>query len=138
MVFFSEEWVDQYRGEIPYSKYDAQFEISDENGLRIHLISDSYQILLDFGFVYGINILDEGVQLNYLPNCNMNADIMPHTGLLSTLYMVRNGRYLQYIKYCLGQELFDSLNLQQFNVVTQNYNVMIVCQEKPNITIENM
>ena len=137
MKFINEEWIDQFVGEIPFAKYVAQFEISDESGLLVRLKSDTYQVLLDFGFVYGINILDEGVQLNDPPNCNSDDDIMPPSNFASILYLVRNGRYLQYVKRCMGDLLFDSLQLQQFNVVTQNYNVMIVCHDNPIISIEN-
>ena len=133
----NEEWIDQYEKKIPCSRYVAQFEASDENGLRIRLESDSYQISLDFGFVYGINLLDEGVQLNNLPSCNMAADILPHNSFSSTLYLVRNGRYSQYIRSCMGEELFDSLKLQQFNIVTQNYNAMIVCKDNPIIAVNH-
>ena len=136
MKFMNEEWIDQYAGEIPFYRYAAQFEISDEKGLLVRLKSDTCHVLLDFGFVYGINILDEGVQLNDFPNCNLNDDIIPHSKFSSILYLVRNGRYWHYIKHCMGEDLFNFLHLQQFNIVTQNYNVMIICHDEPVISIE--
>ncbi len=135
MEFVPEEWVDQFANKIPSGNYSIQLELSDENGLLVHLYSKSFHVLLDFGLVRGVNVLEEGVQLNYLPNCRCDEDILPQSGFQSVVYLIRNGRYAQYIKLYMGEVLFEALRLTQFNVVTQNHVVMIVSPDEPIITI---
>jgi hypothetical protein len=128
-----ENWIDHFSGILPHGRYSMHLELSDEKGLIVHLQSDQCSILLDFGVIYGINVLEEGVQLNDLPNCTYEMDSLPHSSYESVIYLIQNGRYEQYIKLCMGNELFDFLQLHQINVVAQNYVAMIVCNGVPKI-----
>ncbi len=131
-----EEWIDHFENKIPVQNYTIKLKFGEENGLVIRLYGEQYEVIIDFGVVEAINVLDEGVQLNDPWDCS--SDRMPDNGFASTIYMIKNGRYLRYIEACLGSDLSSTLYLKQYNIVALNYVVMVVGRYDPIITVSQI
>ena len=65
----------------------------------------------------------------------MNQAELQRAGFPDTLYLVENGAYAAYIKTCMSSVLYNTMNLQQYNLVTLNYVVEIICSAEPIITV---
>ncbi|MBQ7230561.1 MAG: hypothetical protein IJX04_06650 [Oscillospiraceae bacterium] len=108
----------------------------EEKGLVIHLYGQHSHVTLDFGIAQAVNILDEGVQLAPPPGvCFQNQKELHQSGFPDTLYHVENGAYAAYIQACMSHELYEAMDLRQFNLVTLNYVVEIICFDEPTITV---
>jgi hypothetical protein len=136
---FKEEWIDQFYDKVPQDKYTLQIEAGEEHGLCITLFGAKHQTSLDFGVVCAFTVIDEGMQLNALPDCTYDDSFLQakDTEFSSVLYLVKNGHFARYVQACMGTELFNFYGLQQYNLVTQNYVVEIVCHDAPEITIDS-
>lgn len=130
-----EEWVDRFVGLIPFDYYTMHLQTGEENGLIILLEGEHSNVNIDFGIAHAINVLDEGVQLNDPPGFSTCNDLVPETTFPSTIYLIKNGRYAHFIELCMGKVLFETLHLRQYNIVTQNYVVMVIAQDDPLITV---
>ena len=134
----NEFWHDCFRGRIPKENYDMKLVQGEQQGLVIHLYGPHHSVTLDFGIVQAINILDEGVQLHDPPGVTFVKQADLHrSGFPDTLYQVENGAYAAYLKACMGTDLYEAMNLRQFNLVTLNYVVEIICAAEPIITVTN-
>ena len=130
----TETWHDQFAGLIPKEDYSMHLEQGERQGLRILLDGKTHQITLDFGNVQGVNIVDEGVQLN--GPIITNHKQLQEANFGSTIYLVENGTYEAYIKNHLSPELYNLFTLRQYCVVTCNYVVEIVTSFSPEINIK--
>jgi hypothetical protein len=111
----------------------------EQQGLVIHLYGLFHHVILDFGNVQAVNILDEGVQLHDLPGVTfVNQSELHRAGFPDTLYQVENGAYAAYVKACMGTNLYEAMNLRQYTLVALNYVVEIICDAKPTITVTNI
>ena len=132
----NEIWHSPFRGVIPKDDYEMRLIQGEEQGLVIHLYGQHCHVTLDFGIAQAVNILDEGVQLAPPPGvCFQNQQELHQAGFPDTLYHVENGAYAAYIQACMTRELYEAMKLQQFNLVTRNYVVEIICIGEPAITV---
>ena len=135
----NEFWQDYFRGQIPKENYEMHLLQGEQQGLVIHLYGSAHHVTLNFGIVQAINILDEGIQLHDPPGVTfVNQAEIHRSGFPDTLYRVENGAYAAYLKSCMGTDLYEAMNLRQFNLVTLNYVVEIICATEPTITVTNI
>ena len=131
-----EIWHDSFQGMIPKEPYTLHLNQIDENCLVIRLEGLRYNVTLDFGIAPAVNILDEGVLLVNLPGVEYpNAAELRRTGYPSTLYAIENGLYATLIRTQMTEEIYEALQLRQYNLVTLNYVVEIICSDEPVITV---
>ena len=137
----NEVWHSPFRGMIPKDKYEMQLIQGEEKGFLEMGVSPLQTpdvptyVTLDFGIAQAVNILDEGVQLAPPPGvCFQNQKELHQSGFPDTLYHVENGAYAAYIQACMSHELYEAMDLRQFNLVTLNYVVEIICFDEPTIT----
>ena len=132
----NEIWHSPFLDLIPKDKYEMQLIQGEEQCLVIHLHGQHSHVTLDFGIAQAVNILDEGVQLAPSPGvCFQNQQELHRSGFPDTLYHVENGAYAAYIQVCMTRELYEAMKLRQFNLVTRNYVVEIICIGEPAITV---
>ena len=135
----NEIWHDSFHGQIPKEAYEMQLLQGEAQGLLIHLYGPHHTVTLDFGIIQAINILDEGVQLNDPTGVTfVNQTELHRAGFPDTLYQVENGAYAAYLKSCMGTDLYEATNLRQYNLVTRNHVVEIICAAEPIITVTNI
>ena len=135
----NEFWQDCFRGQIPKENYEIQLLQGEPQGLVLKLYGSLHHVTLDFGNVQAINILDEGVQLNDPTGVTfVNQTELHRAGFPDTLYQVENGAYAAYLKACMSADLYEAMNLRQYNLVTHNHVVEIICAAEPIITVTNI
>ena len=135
----NEFWQGCFRGRIPKENYDMKLLQGEQQGLVIHLYGPHRSVTLDFGIVQAINILDEGIQLHDPPGVTfVNQAELHRSGFPDTLYQVENGAYAAYLKSCMSTDLYEAMNLRQYNLVTRNHVVEIICAAEPIITVTNI
>jgi hypothetical protein len=61
-----EKWEKVFEGEIPHEKYEMLLQNGEEKGLVINLLSEKYNVIIKFGVVSAIRILDEGILIDRL------------------------------------------------------------------------
>ncbi len=104
MKRIQEEWIDAYANIIPSEAYTVQLESGEENGLVICLDGKKHQVRIDFGVTTAIQMLDEGVELNLPDGFELSDSFLSirRQGFSSTLYLVQNSIFGQYIKCIMG------------------------------------
>lgn len=132
-----ERWIDQFHDEIPFDIYTTKLLFGEEHGLYVELSGRHWYIMVDFGIVRTFQVLDEGTQLNNPPGYIDDPQFMKFrdAGFPSTIYLIKNGWFEDYIRTCIGAELFQAFHLRQYNLVTLNYVMMIIASERPVISV---
>ena len=132
----NEIWHDTFHGMIPKEQYALYLNHSDEGGLVIRLEGLRYCVTLDFGITHAVNVLDEGVLLVDLPGVESpNEAQLRQNGYPSTLYLIENGLYTTLIQTRMTEEIYEAFRLRQYNLVTANYLVEIICSMEPVVTV---
>ena len=135
----NEFWQDSFHGQIPKEAYEMQLLHGEQQALLIQLYGSTHHVTLNFGIVQALNILDEGVLLNDPPGVTfVNQAELHRSGFPDTLYLVENGTYAAYINACMSTDLYETMNLRQYNLVTRNYVVEIISAAEPIITVTNI
>ncbi len=135
----NEFWRNSFHGQIPKENYEMQLLQGGQQGLLFHLYGSAHHVTLDFGIAQAVNILDESVQLDDPPGVTfVNQAELHRAGFPNTLYLVENGAYAAYIKACMSTDLYEAMNLRQYNLVTHNYVVEIICTAEPIITVTHI
>lgn len=140
MRYLQEKWIDAFQNEIPKQQYIARVENGEERGLNIILNGKEFNTLIDFGIVAGVEMLDEGVEINPQGNIESENEFnrIKRTGFNSTIYLVRNSNLGIYIRKSMGSELFKLLKYQEYCIVTLNYVIYVVSNHEPEITVEKI
>ena len=91
---------------------------------------------IDFGVVAGVQMLDEGVELNLSDDDESDDEFIRirSKGFFNTIYQVRNSHFGLYIRKLMGDELFDLLNYQEYCIITLNYVIYVISKYEPKIT----
>ena len=128
-----EIWKEVFKNKIPKDQYEVLLESGEKTGLIINLSSKSYKILIDFGIILGVRVLDEGIILNDSSNFEQVQSLKKH-GFDNIIYEVINGEFQGFIKQ-IGGNLCDYLELKHYIIITINYVIEIVTQWKPDIEV---
>lgn len=138
MMELQEEWIDTYANIIPFESYTVQLENGEENGLEIRLSGKKHQVRIDFGITAAIQMLDEGIELNLPDGFELSDSFLSirRQGFPSTLYLVENSIFGQYIKCTMGEELYNLSGYHEYCMVTMNYSIYIVSRYEPEIIVE--
>ena len=136
MNYLKEKWIDSFQNKIPKQQYIAKVENGEERGLNIILEGEEFNALIDFGVAAGVQMLDEGVELNLSDDDESDDEFIRirSKGFFNTIYQVRNSHFGSYIRKLMGDELFDLLNYQEYCVVTLNYVIYVISKYEPKIT----
>lgn len=127
------KWMDTFQGIIPRNDYTVQLSAGEETGLVVTLKSETTAVIVSFGNVQAYQMLDEGTLLQGSDAeqfAAIRAENFP-----STIYEIENGDFGRYIEVQMGQDLFCSLQLRQYNIVTYNYVISVVSPWLPEITV---
>ena len=56
-----EKWQEVFSGKIPKAVYQIQLINGEQNGLTIELLSNQARVMINFGIVQAVRMLDEGI-----------------------------------------------------------------------------
>ena len=131
-----EKWKEVFVGKIPKGVYQMQMVNGEKQGLIIELSNDNVCVIIKFGMVQAVRMLDEGIVQG---NLYSDSEIKKYkqNNFQNTIYEVQEGEFGKQINKFSGG-YGDILNLKHYIIITHNYNVDIVAEWEPTIDIVKM
>ena len=128
-----EKWKEVFVGKIPKGIYQTQITNGEEKGLNISLRNEVYDISIYFGYVQAVRILDEGIVQEQLYS---EQELMEYRkdNFSNIIYKVDDGEFEKQVQKISG-DLWDTLNLKHYILITSNFNIDILTEWKPEIEI---
>lgn len=108
--------------------------ISENDGLQIELSNSEKKLKIVFGNAQAIRFLDEGLVQNFLYD-NITIDGNDNTSFDSIMYEITNGEFNNFIDK-ISYGMSKELAMKHYIIITQNYNIEILTQWKPDIICE--
>lgn len=130
-----QKWIAVAPTEIPEGKYSLDLSAGEENGLKIKLEDFSKSINLNFGVVFAVKFLDEGVLLNTNSYFGEAFEICRKNSFKEVLYEVEGAPFKEEIIDSAAGSL-ETDKIKHYLIITMNYVVEIVTQWEPTINIE--
>ena len=131
-----EIWKEVFVGTIPKAAYQVQLINGEKQGLTIELLSSQTCVMINFGMVQAVRMLDEGiVQSNLYPENEIQK--YKDNDFQNIIYEVQDGEFSEQINQ-ISDGYGEVLNLKHYVVITQNYNIDIVTEWAPTIEISKM
>lgn len=128
-----EKWIEICKGLIPIGQYTVEMENGEGNGLVIKLENKNNLVVIDFGAISAVRMLDEGIILQGLFD---DSELKKYkvNGFANTIYKIENGDFGNSIKKMSG-DMYDALKLGHYLVITLNYVIEIISSWEPEIDI---
>ncbi len=130
-----ERWKEVFVGKIPKAVYQLQLINGEEQGLIIELSSSHTCVIIKFGIVQAVRMLDEGIVQSDL-YCDNEIQKYKDNDFQNAIYEVQDGKFAKQINN-ISAGYGEVLNLKHYVVITQNYNIDIVTEWEPIIEIKN-
>lgn len=128
-----EKWKEVFVGMIPQEKYETAISNSENKGLVIELRSNINKVVLNFGAVQAIRILDEGIVQKELYS-DIQVERFKGEGFKNVIYEVVDGEFSKQIEN-IADGYWEVLDAKHFIVITQNYNIDIITEWDPEIKV---
>ena len=128
-----ESWKEVFIGKIPKAIYQLHMINGEEQGLEIELSSANARVLIKFGIVQAVRMLDEGIVQGELYS---DAAIKRYKddNFSNVIYEVQQGEFAGQISEISGG-YGETLGLKHYVMITQNYNIDIVTEWEPVIEV---
>lgn len=128
-----EIWKEVFVGAIPKAAYQVQLINGEKQGLTIELLSSQTCVMINFGMVQAVRMLDEGiVQSNLYPENEIRK--YKDNDFQNIIYEVQDGEFSEQINQ-ISDGYGEALNLKHYVVITQNYNIDVIAEWEPTIEI---
>ena len=131
-----EKWKEVFIGTIPKAVYQVQLINGEKQGLTIKLLSNQTCVMINFGMVQAVRMLDEGIVQSNLYSENEIRKYKDND-FQNIIYEVQDGKFLEQINQ-ISDGYGEALNLKHYVVITQNYNIDIATEWEPTIEILKM
>ena len=119
------------------TKYgQVQLINGEKQGLTIKLSSSQTCVMINFGMVQAVRMLDEGIVQSNLYSENEIRKYKDND-FQNIIYEVQDGEFSEQINQ-ISDGYGEALNLKHYVVITQNYNIDIVTEWEPTIEISKM
>lgn len=128
-----EKWKEVFADKIPKGIYQTQIINGEKQGLVIELLNEHFCVVLKFGIVLAVRMLDEGIVQSDLYSDNEVEKYKNHN-FENIIYEIQGGEFQKQINK-ISDGYGESLNLKHYIVITQNYNIDIVTEWEPVIDI---
>ena len=128
-----ENWNEIFAGIIPQDNYQTQITNGEDKGLVLELKSNNNHVVLNFGVVQAIRMLDEGIVQKELYSYN-ELEKFKKDGFKNVVYEVTGGEFAKQIQN-ISDGYLETLNAKHYVVITQNYNIDIITEWEPEINI---
>lgn len=128
-----EKWNEVFVGIIPHEKYQAEITAGENKGLIIELKSKNNCVVLNFGVVQAIRILDEGIVQKELYS-DTQVENFKEDGFKNVIYEVVDGEFSKQIEN-IADGYWETLDAKHYIIITQNYNIDIITEWEPEVKI---
>lgn len=130
-----ERWKEVFVGKIPKAVYQLQLINGEEQGLIIELSSSHTCVIIKFGIIQAMRMLDEGIVQSDI-YCDNEIQKYKDNNFQNVIYEVQDGEFEKQINN-IADGYGEVLNLKHYVVITQTYNIDIVTEWEPIIEIKN-
>lgn len=131
-----EKWTEILDGIIPLDNYQTNLMNGEDNGLIIELNGNKHKVVINFGVVKAVRMLDEGIVQNNLYSEN-EVERLKKSGFQNVIYEITDGEFEKQIEN-ISEGLWDTFDAKHYIVITQNYNIDIITECKPEILIQKV
>jgi len=131
-----ERWKEVFNGMIPQDVYQVIAINGEEKGLILKLKSHYHCIILSFGMIQAIRMLDEGIVQTELYD-NEEIARLRKSDFRNVIYEVQGGQFEKEMKKIAGG-YWDALEIKHYVVITQNFNIDILTEWEPEIKFEDI
>lgn len=128
-----ETWKEVFVGSIPQENYQTQITNGEDKGLVLELKSNNSHIVLNFGMVQAVRMLDEGIVQKELYS-DSEVKKFKKDGFKNIIYEVAGGEFAKQIQN-IADGYWGNLDAKHYVVITQNYNIDIITEWEPEINI---
>lgn len=128
-----EKWKEVFVGIIPQESYQTQITNGEDKGLVIELRSNNNNIILNFGVVQAVRMLDEGIVQKELYSEN-EVEKFKKDGFKNIIYEVIDGEFSKQIEI-VADGYWETLETKHYIIITENYNIDIITEWEPEINI---
>lgn len=128
-----ENWHEVFIGQIPKELYQMQLINGEKQGLTIELSSARVCVIIKFGVVQAVRMLDEGIVQRDLYS-DSEIKRYKEDGFSNVIYEVQEGEFGKQINQ-IADGYGKYLNLRHYVVITQNYNVDIITGWEPTVEV---
>lgn len=128
-----EKWKEVFVGIIPQGNYQTQITNGEDKGLVIELRSNNNNIVLNFGVVQAVRMLDEGIVQKELYS-DSEVEHFKKDGFKNVIYEVVDGEFSKQIEN-IADGYWEILDMRHYVVITQNYNIDIITEWEPKIEV---
>lgn len=131
---YMEKWIEVCKGRIPNDIYVVRLENGEENGLLIKLEGNKYEVLLSFGIIPAMRMIEEGTLLmEGVSGEEMDKYSVDH--FPNVIYQIEDGEFGGQVEKMYGQ-LYKILKLNHYIIITLNYVIEIISDEVPTIEVK--
>ena len=123
-------------GTIPNAVYQVQLINGENLGLTIELSISQICVMINFGMVQAVRMLDEGIVQSNLYSEN-EIQKYKDNDFQNIIYEIQDGEFAEQINQ-ISDGYGEVLNLKHYVVITQNYNIDIVTEWEPTIEISKI
>lgn len=131
-----EKWKEIFPGVIPNGEYTVSMLNGEETGLVIELKNNDNLVVIKFGNVCAFRVLDEGIVQGDVYSDEAIHEIKKRE-FDNIIYKVKGGKFNSYINK-ISSGYSEILDLNHYVVITLNYNIDIVSQWEPEISVKNL
>lgn len=128
-----ENWKETFAGMIPKGNYQIRISHGEEKGLVLELEDSVNHIVINFGIVKAMRILDEGIVQTELYSDNA-IDMFKKDGFKNVIYEVSGGEFSNQIQN-IADGLWEIMDVKHYVIITQNYNIDIITEWEPEINV---
>lgn len=128
-----EKWQEVFIGKIPKAVYQIQLLNGEKQGLIIELSGNQIRVMIKFGMVQAVRMLDEGIVQSNLYSDN-EIKKYKDNNFQNVIYEVQEGQFGKQVNE-ISNGYGEVLNLKHYVVINQNYNIDIVTEWEPTIEI---
>lgn len=128
-----EIWKEVFVGIIPQGNYQTEITNGEDKGLVLKLKNHCHHVVLNFGMVQAVRMLDEGIVQKELYS-DSEVEKFRRDGFKNVIYEVAGGEFANQIQN-IADGYWEALNVKHYVVITQNYNIDIITEWEPEINM---
>lgn len=128
-----EKWKKVFAGVIPQGNYQTLITNGEDEGLTLELKSSKSHVVLNFGAVLAVRMLDEGIVQKELYS-DSEIEKFKKDGFKNVIYEVKGGEFARQIQI-ISDGYLENSRMKHFVIITQNYNIDIIIEWEPEINI---
>lgn len=128
-----EKWKEAFAGMIPHGNYQTRLTYGEEKGLVLALENDINYVVLNFGAVRAIRILDEGIVQKEL-YADSAIEGFKKGGFQNVIYEAAGGEFSSHVQN-IADAYWEFIEAKHYVVITQNYNIDIITEREPEIHV---